>query len=696
TTEPVSAAASVSAVNAKMPVSSLLNIDADDLEEMDLKWKMAMLTVRARRFIQRTKGHFTRECRSPKDSRRNGAAEPQRRNVLVETSTSNALVSQCDGVGSYDWSFQAEEETTNYALMAFSSSSSSFDNEVVSCSKACTKAYAQLQSHYDMYQLGHGYHAVPPPYTGTFMPPDLVFNNPPHDVETDHPTFTVKLSHTKPNQDLSFTNRPSAPIIEDWVSDTEDESEIKTPQNVPSFVQSTEHMVPAVVLPQSKPVSITAVRPVSIAVPNSRLTAVKAPVVNAAKGNPQHALKDKGVIDTGCSRHMTGNMSYLSDFEDLNGGYVAFGVEHPIPAKNLRDDIPRSRVHRHRWNKKACFVCKSLTHLIKECDYYEKKMVQTFIRNHAMRGNLKHYARMTHSHPNRHVVPTSVLTRSRLVPLTATRPITTIVHQNKVKHHRPAKHVVNQPHSPIRRPINLRTSPKNSNFHQQVTNVKANQVNAVQGVKENWQNGIAKRKNRTIIEAVRTMLADSLLPIPFWAEALNTACYVQNRVLVTKPHNKTPYKLLYGRTPSIGFMKPFGSPATILNTLDSLGKFDAKVDEGFLVGYSVSSKAFRVFNSRTRIFQDTLHVNFLENKPNVAGSGPTWLFDIGTLTKTMNYQPVTTGNQSNPSSGVQEQFHEEKVGEEIKQQYVLFPVWSSGSTNPQNTNRDAAFDEKEF
>nr|GEZ50266.1 putative ribonuclease H-like domain-containing protein [Tanacetum cinerariifolium] len=162
------------------------------------------------------------------------------------------------------------------------------------------------------------------------------------------------------------------------------------------------------------------------------------------------------------------------------------------------------------------------------------------------------------------------------------------------------------------------------------------------------QNGIAERKNRTLIEASRTMLADSLIPIPFWTEAVNTACYVQNRVLVTKPHNKTPYELLHGRTPSIGFMRPFGCPVTIFNTLDSLGKFDRKVDEGFLVGYS--GKAFRVFNNRTRIVQETLHVNFLENKPNIAGSGPTWLFDINNLTRTMNYQPVTAGNQTNPSN----------------------------------------------
>ncbi|GKA25091.1 putative ribonuclease H-like domain-containing protein [Tanacetum coccineum] len=97
------------------------------------------------------------------------------------------------------------------------------------------------------------------------------------------------------------------------------------------------------------------------------------------------------------------------------------------------------------------------------------------------------------------------------------------------------------------------------------------------------QNGVAERKNRTLIEAARTMLADSLLPIPFWAEAVNTACYVHNRVLVTKPHNKTPYELLIGRPPIISFMRPFGCPVTILNTLDHLGKFDGKADEGVLV-----------------------------------------------------------------------------------------------------------------
>ncbi|GKA39158.1 putative ribonuclease H-like domain-containing protein, partial [Tanacetum coccineum] len=136
------------------------------------------------------------------------------------------------------------------------------------------------------------------------------------------------------------------------------------------------------------------------------------------------------------------------------------------------------------------------------------------------------------------------------------------------------------------------------------------------------QNGVAERKNMTLIEADRTMLAYSLLPTTFWARAVSIACYVQNKILVTKPHNKTPYELLHGRPPSISFMRPFGCPVTILNTLDPLGKFDEKADEGFFVGYSINSKAFRVFNTRTRKVEENLHINFLENKPNVVGSGP--------------------------------------------------------------------------
>ncbi|GJS26407.1 putative ribonuclease H-like domain-containing protein [Tanacetum coccineum] len=207
-----------------------------------------------------------------------------------------------------------------------------------------------------------------------------------------------------------------------------------------------------------------------------------------------------------------------------------------------------------------------------------------------------------------------------------------------------------------------------------------NQLNhKVKVIRTSQQNGVAERKNMTLIEAARTMLADSLLPTVFWAEAVNIAFYVLNRVLVTKPHNKTPYKLIIGRSSSISFMRPFGCPVTILNTLDPLGKFDGKAEEGFLVGYSVNSKAFRGFDSQTRKVEENMHVNFLENKPNVARQGPNWLFDIDSLTNSMNYQPSEEKNMST-------------------QQYTVFPLWSSISssyksldeTYKNDTNDDAA------
>ncbi|GJU09489.1 ribonuclease H-like domain-containing protein [Tanacetum coccineum] len=161
------------------------------------------------------------------------------------------------------------------------------------------------------------------------------------------------------------------------------------------------------------------------------------------------------------------------------------------------------------------------------------------------------------------------------------------------------------------------------------------------------QNGVAERMNRTLIEAARTMLADSLLPTTFWAEAVNTACYTFNRVRVTKPQNKTPYELLFGHKPILSYIRPFGCHVTILNTLSPLGKFDGKSDEGFLVGYSVNSKAFRVYNLATKRVEVNLHVNFLEEKPNVQGLGHRWMFDLDYLTDSMNYIPVSLHNQAN-------------------------------------------------
>ncbi|GJZ30193.1 putative ribonuclease H-like domain-containing protein [Tanacetum coccineum] len=208
------------------------------------------------------------------------------------------------------------------------------------------------------------------------------------------------------------------------------------------------------------------------------------------------------------------------------------------------------------------------------------------------------------------------------------------------------------------------------------------------------QNGIAKRRNRILIEAARTMLADSKLPTTFWAEAVNTACYVQNRVLVVKPHNKTPYELFRGRTPSLSFMKPFGCHVTILNTLDHLSKFDGKSDDVFFVGYSLNSKAFRVYNIRTRKVEENLHVRFLEDKPIIAGDGPKWLFDIDVLTKLMNYVSVVAGTNSNDFVGTKESNGAGHSSKEpgSSQDYILMPLWKYGSLFD-SSSKDASNDE---
>nr|GEX63488.1 hypothetical protein [Tanacetum cinerariifolium] len=110
-----------------------------------------------------------------------------------------------------------------------------------------------------------------------------------------------------------------------------------------------------------------------------------------------------------------------------------------------------------------------------------------------------------------------------------------------------------------------------------------------------------------------------------------------------------------------------------------IGKFDGKANEGFYVGYSMNNKAFRVFNSRTRIVEETLHITFLENKPNVVGSGPTWLFDIDTLTKSMNYKLVVKGNQSNSNVGIKENIDARQAEKKTvpDQEYILLPLWTS-------------------
>ncbi|GKA99999.1 putative ribonuclease H-like domain-containing protein [Tanacetum coccineum] len=334
---------------------------------------------------------------------------------------------------------------------------------------------------------------------------------------------------------------------------------------------------------------------------------------------------DQGVIDSGCSRHMTGNMSYLTDYEEIDGGYVAFGG-NPKGGKITRKctiktgNLDFENVYFVRelkfnlfsvsqmcdkknsvlFNDTECIVLSTNFKLIDESQVLlrvprKNNMYSVDLKNIVPKGGLTClFAKATSDESklwHRRLGHLNFKTMNKLVKGNLVRGLPSKLFENdqtcvacqKGKQHRASSRTPQQ-------------------------------------------NGVAKRKNRTLIKAAMTMLADYKLPTTFWAEAVNTACYVQNRVLVVKPHNKTPYELFHG-------------------------KFNGKANIGFFVGYSLNSKAFTVFNSRTRIVKENLHIRFSESTPNAVDSGPDWLFDIDVLTRTMNYEPIVTDPKCSHDDG---------------------------------------------
>ncbi|GJW93287.1 putative ribonuclease H-like domain-containing protein [Tanacetum coccineum] len=431
---------------------------------------------------------------------------------------------------------------------------------------------------------------------------------------------------------------------------------------------------------------------------------------------PHRALKNKGIVDSGCSRHMTGNKAYLAEFQDFNGGPVAFGG---------------SKGYITGKGGLACLIAKATTD---ESNKWHRRLGHVNFKNlnKLVKGNLVR-GLPSKIFQNDHTCVACQKGKQHKASCKA-KSVSSISHSLQLLHmdlfgptsvrslnHKTYCLVITDDFSRFSWVFFLRTKDETSgilkDFIRQIENQLNQKVKTIRcdngtefknkdviefcgskGIKREYsnartpqQNGVAERKNRTLIEAARTMLADSFLPNTFWAEAVSTACYVLNRVLVTKPHNKTPYELLTGKIPIISYIRPFGCHVTILNTIDHLGKFAGKSDEGFLVGYSLQSKAFRVYNLETKRVEENLHITFLENKPNVAGKGPTWLFDLDYLTDSMNYHPVRLENQANIHAGQQEANHNagtediidagdsEKEDESAQDCFVL-PIWSSYSS----------------
>ncbi|GJU66356.1 retrovirus-related pol polyprotein from transposon TNT 1-94 [Tanacetum coccineum] len=159
------------------------------------------------------------------------------------------------------------------------------------------------------------------------------------------------------------------------------------------------------------------------------------------------------------------------------------------------------------------------------------------------------------------------------------------------------------------------------------------------------QNGVVERRNQTLVEAARTMLIFSKALLFLWAEAINTACYTQNRSLIRLRYNKTPYELMQDKKPDLSFFHVFGSLCYPTNDHDDLGKFDAKADIGIFVGYAPAKKAFRIYNRRTRIITETIHVTFDELTAMASEQ-----FSSGPGLQGMTPATSSTGLGSNPVS----------------------------------------------
>nr|GEX43051.1 ribonuclease H-like domain-containing protein [Tanacetum cinerariifolium] len=695
----------------------LEQIDQDDLEEINLKWQVAMLSMRVKRFYKKTgrklefngkepvgfdktkvecfnchrRGHFARDCRSDRN---------------LENRSRDAR-----NVG-----YQVEEEATDFDLKAFTlNPSSSFSSnskreklgkaniEIIGYQHGLESIERQLRVHQqneviyeekievleyqvkdkkeevtetvfdnrssdeenslaiDRFKKGEGYHAVPPHLTGNYMPPksDLSF------AGLDNSIYTFKRSETvtsvtkdekdalktsttcvdKPKEDMSGRIPVSAAKPKAATS-TSAAKPINTagPKQSVNFLKSRStfykshspirsYFYNAIAHSRrnsTERVNTTGSKVVS-AVKGNRVTAVKTsascvwrPRVNDIEqiskdnrwickcvdyvdpqGSSTTSFKNKGIVNSGCSRHMTENKAYLADYQEINdGGFVAFGSSKgKITDKASIDES-------NLWHKRLGHVkFKTMNKLVKgnlvkglplnifENDHtyvtyqkgkhhkatYKAKLVSSISQPlQIFHMNLfGPTSVMSINHKKYCLVVTDDFSRFTWVFFLATKDETSKV----------LKPFITAIENQINKKVKVIRCDNGSEFK----NRDLDEFCGIKRIKREYsntrtpqQNRVAKRKNRTLIKVTRTMPANSLLPITFWAEAVNTACYVLNRDLVTKSHNKTPYELLNGRTPRLDFMRPFGCSVTILNTLDPLGKFKGKVDEGFLVGYSVT------------------------------------------------------------------------------------------------------------
>ncbi|GJU91322.1 putative ribonuclease H-like domain-containing protein [Tanacetum coccineum] len=598
--------------------------------------------------------------------------------MIVETPTENALVAQ-DGIRGYDWSYQSEEEhPTNYALMAYTStgSSSRLDSEVDSCSKSCVKAYATLKEQYDS-------------LSSDYKKPQFNLVSYKAGLES----VEARLAHYKKNKvvfeesinvlnlEVKLRDNDLKNLLESQVCDKFKrglrynavspavESFVNSPDQEYNKSKSDKgyHAVP---LPYTgnfipfKP-DLTFMNEIVESENIDVITVVTPSNVKKVELNRKSAdVKNTGdVVEPKTVKKNSFRSLVIEDWNSDDDSEVEF-----IP--NVEDKTVRPSTKKIKCVKSA------------------REIVEKVIRpvwNNSNRMNHKNFAnKMTHPHPNRRFVPQAVLNRSSKINTagasvnTAVRPVNTVV-----------------------RPVNTAGSKTTVNYPRPISNaVRVKDTTAKDRVVATHGRRITRKNELLTVVALGKLDFDNVYfckELKYTLFSVSQICDKKNNVLFTDTEClvlSSDFKLLdesqvllkvlrkdniysvdlKSVVPTKGLTFLFAK-ATIdesnlwhrrlghinfKNTNKLVrgnlirGKFDGKADEGFFVGYSVVSKAMRVFNKRTMIVEETLNIRFLENAPNVTGNGPDWLFDVDSLTISMNYVPVVAGNQTNGIVGTRD------------------------------------------
>ncbi|GJR34205.1 putative ribonuclease H-like domain-containing protein [Tanacetum coccineum] len=638
-----------------------------------IEQELALLSMRTRRFFQKTgrkitingsdttgydkskvecfnchkMGHFARECRGPRNQdSRNRNQDNSRRTINVKETSSKAMVA-IDGAG-FDWSYMADDEVPTNMLEKLKQEKESNQLKIENFDNASKSLDKLIGSQIpDKSRKGVGfvsYNAVSPPYTGLFSPPkhDLYNSGLEEFQQPEFEGYGPKSSKSV-SEDISNKVResPDAPLVEELVSNDKLEKKTVFPTVAKiEFANCNYHQRKRVGFGNiytmanynysTKKAHTSATRTWPNAVNTARPNTT---VVNAVRANQTSRNLIDDMLPLGEEskegKLLVKELLKLMCDKKNNILFTDIGCFVLSPDFKLADES-QVLLRVHRKNNMYSVDMKSIV----------PKEILTWKVTQSLFLMKKKYC----------LVVTDDYSRFTWVFFLATKDETSGI----------LKSFITEVENLVDKKVNIIRCDNETEFKNRVMS----EFYEKKGIKKEFsvartpqQNGVAERINRTIIEVARTMLADSKLRTTFWAEAVNTACYVQNRVLVVKHHKKTPYELFRGRTPALSFMRPF-------------------------------SKAFRVYNIRIRKVEKNLHVRFLEDKNIITGDGPKWLFDIDVLTKSMNYVPVVAGTNSNDSVGTKDCIGAGHSSKEIgsSQDYILMPLWKNGSLFDSSSN----------